>query len=134
MVTPADITENVVRRGYRAAMRRVVVVGGTSGIGLAVATDLGRDHQVTVVGRDPARLAQALNAIGAGATGERVDAGDRSGLDRFFARYTLVGNLVVAVPTAAEDRSPNSTLPTSRPRCGTSRLPTWPSCRRRCQH
>lgn len=75
-----------------------MVVGGTSGIGLAVATDLGRDHEVTVVGRDSARLARALTAIGAGATGERVDACDRAGLDSFFARYTPVGHLIVAVP------------------------------------
>jgi NAD(P)-dependent dehydrogenase (short-subunit alcohol dehydrogenase family) len=58
-------------------MGHVVVVGGTTGIGLAVAVDLGRDHQVTVAGRDLARLAHARRVIGSRAAAERVDATDR---------------------------------------------------------
>ena len=54
---------------------RVVVVGGTSGIGLATAqrlVDGGRE--VTVVGRDPGRLAHALEQLGKNASGQTVDA------------------------------------------------------------
>lgn len=75
-----------------------MVVGGTSGIGLAAAVDLGRDHQVTVAGRDPVRLAHALAVIGGRAAGEQVDAGDRAQLDSFFARHPPADHLVVAVP------------------------------------
>jgi NAD(P)-dependent dehydrogenase (short-subunit alcohol dehydrogenase family) len=66
----------------------VVVLGGTAGIGFAVArTALDAGADVTVTGRDPSRLETALGALG-GARGEAFDAGDLDALAAFFAGLT----------------------------------------------
>lgn len=64
----------------------VVVLGGTSGIGLATAkAALAQGYAVTILGRDPARLAAALAELGQAARGQTLDALDRPALDAFFA-------------------------------------------------
>jgi NAD(P)-dependent dehydrogenase (short-subunit alcohol dehydrogenase family) len=66
--------------------KNVLVVGGTSGIGLATgraALDAGA--QVTVASRDEARVRAAADAVGRGARGEVLDAGDEAAVERFFA-------------------------------------------------
>ena len=81
----------------RLTDQTLVVIGGTSGIGLATARlagDVGA--RVTVVGRDRDRLDRALALLGAGARGEPVDASDRGALDAFFRRTGYVHHLVIA--------------------------------------
>ena len=57
--------------------RRAVVIGGTSGIGLAAAIELCRaGAQVWVTGRTPDKAAAAAATIGDRATGHAVDARD----------------------------------------------------------
>jgi NAD(P)-dependent dehydrogenase (short-subunit alcohol dehydrogenase family) len=81
---------------------RVVVIGGTSGIGLATATAAGaRGAEVVVVGRDRQRLEQAGRRLGNGATTAQVDATDRAQLDAFFAGLERVDHLVIAPSTSA---------------------------------
>ncbi|MCP2168393.1 SDR family oxidoreductase [Goodfellowiella coeruleoviolacea] len=76
---------------------RVVIVGGTSGIGLATARRLIDDgHQVVVTGRDQGRLHDALATLGEGATGEVVDARDAEASREMFARLGSIDHLVVA--------------------------------------
>ena len=59
------------------AGRHVLVIGGTSGIGAAVAAGaLERGATVTVAGRDEARARAAAERLGAGATGAAVDVAD----------------------------------------------------------
>lgn len=75
----------------------VVIVGGSSGIGRATAEAAARDGaMVTIVGRDPAKLAEAAAAIGPNARPEPADATDRASLDRLFARIGSLDHLVLA--------------------------------------
>jgi NAD(P)-dependent dehydrogenase (short-subunit alcohol dehydrogenase family) len=79
-----------------------VVVGGTSGIGLATAKLLaGRGAAVTILGRDQTKLDAALEEIGGRAKGEAVDAGDRPALDALFGRIAPVDHLVLAASGGA---------------------------------
>lgn len=78
---------------------RVVVMGGTSGIGLAVAEQLtGEGAQVIVTGRDPAKLAGVQDRV-AGA--EQVDGTDEQAVAEFFARIGPVDHLVLAFSQGA---------------------------------
>jgi len=64
--------------------RRAVVVGGTSGIGLATAIELSRSGaQVWLTGRTPEKTAAAAASIGDRATGCAVDARDAAKLEVF---------------------------------------------------
>lgn len=67
--------------------QRVVVVGGSSGIGLAVARQAQEaGARVLIAGRSPERVSRALQEIGGSAQGESVDARDESALAQFFRR------------------------------------------------
>lgn len=80
---------------------RIVVVGGTSGIGLAVAErQLEDGREVVVTGRDPGRLAAALKRLGEGASGAAVDARDEKATRAFFVGLGRVDHTVVAVTGA----------------------------------
>ncbi len=77
--------------------RKIVIAGGTSGIGLALAAILVQDKAlVTVIGRDPAKIEKlkidfpGINAIG-------LDARDRSALDDLFRKEKEIDHLVVAL-------------------------------------
>ena len=75
---------------------RVIVVGGTSGIGLATATILSREGApVTIIGRDKAKLDAALGDLD-GVAGEVVDATDADALGIAFSRIGSFDHLVVA--------------------------------------
>lgn len=74
----------------------IVIVGGTSGIGLATAVEARRrGAKVFVGGRSPEKLAAAAVAMG-DAQALQVDAGDRASLDAFFKRIGPFDHLVIA--------------------------------------
>lgn len=80
----------------------VVVIGGTSGIGLACAKLLTtRGANVTVIGRTSAKLDAAIIEIGGAVRGEIADGTDRGALDRLFERVAPVDHLVVAASGGA---------------------------------
>jgi NAD(P)-dependent dehydrogenase (short-subunit alcohol dehydrogenase family) len=89
--------------------KRVVITGGTSGIGLAIATALDAGGaRVLVTGRTPASLAAATAALGPRALVDRRDASDADGLaERAAAAFggvdLLVLNAGVTVAGAVED-------------------------------
>ncbi|MGD0563833.1 MAG: SDR family oxidoreductase [Roseiarcus sp.] len=75
----------------------IVIVGGTSGIGLATAKlFVARRARVTIVGRDPEKLAAVLPSLGASGAGEAFDASDRAALDAFFGRVGPIDHLILA--------------------------------------
>jgi NAD(P)-dependent dehydrogenase (short-subunit alcohol dehydrogenase family) len=82
--------------------KRVVVIGGTSGIGLETAKaarTLGAE--VVIAGRDERKLQVALTELGDGVRGMSVDASDRDALERFFEHAGRLDHLVLAAGGAS---------------------------------
>ncbi len=75
--------------------KRVVVLGGTSGIGLAVAEAAAREGALPIVASsNPARVAAALAQLPAGAQGHTLDLQDEAAVRRFFERVGEFDHLV----------------------------------------
>ncbi len=74
----------------------IVILGGSSGIGLATARRL-RDagHRVTIAGRDPQRLAAAKQSLGDVAA-HALDAADPARVRAFFQGAGAIDHLVLA--------------------------------------
>ena len=80
--------------------KRIIVLGGTSGIGLAVAQAAAADGaQLVVASSDDARLKRALPALPAGADGRVVDLSNGAAIEAFF---DAVGPFDHLVYTAGE--------------------------------
>ncbi|KOV68463.1 SDR family oxidoreductase [Streptomyces sp. MMG1121] len=78
--------------------QRVVVMGGSSGIGEATAAAFAADGaEVVITGRGQDRLDAAADRIGGKVSTYRLDAADRSALDAFFATCGPVDHLVLAL-------------------------------------
>ncbi len=81
----------------------VVVIGGTSGIGLATAAmvqDAGA--RITVVGRDEHRLAGALEQLGGRARGVALDVADEGAVQHLFASFDHVDHVAMLAGTRAD--------------------------------
>ena len=80
----------------------VVVFGGSSGIGEAVARRvLARGSRVVIAGRDPDRLAAAAGRLGSNVRTAVVDASDRGGVEAFFvSEVAAVDHLVLSFAAA----------------------------------
>ena len=75
----------------------IVVMGGSSGIGLATAHAAAEAGALVIVaGRNRDKLALAVAGRGDKARGEPIDASDRGALDAFFARVNHLDHLVIA--------------------------------------
>lgn len=78
---------------------RVVIMGGTSGIGLAVAERLASEKaEVIVTGRDPEKLAAVKDRVTAA---ERVDGTSEEEVAAFFDRIGEIDHLVLAFSSGA---------------------------------
>ena len=76
--------------------QRVVVIGGSSGIGLGIAKVAAREGaRVVVAGRSADKLEAALRELGGAAEGRAVDATDRGAVRALFADLGSVDHLVV---------------------------------------
>ncbi|NUR83183.1 MAG: SDR family oxidoreductase [Nonomuraea sp.] len=77
---------------------RVVIIGGTTGIGLATAALLEREgNEVVITGRSAERVESALKQLGDKASGQAVDARDEEATRAFFAGLGRVDHVVVTV-------------------------------------
>jgi NAD(P)-dependent dehydrogenase (short-subunit alcohol dehydrogenase family) len=75
--------------------KRVVVLGGTSGIGLAVAEAAAREGATpVVVSRDQVRVEAAVALLPAGAEGFAVDVTDEAAVKSLFERIGTLDHLV----------------------------------------
>lgn len=76
--------------------QRVLVIGGSSGMGLAVAQAAARaGARVTIAARDTAKLERALAAIGHGARSRTLDVTDEAAVRRHFDADESIDHLVV---------------------------------------
>ncbi|MGV9351667.1 SDR family oxidoreductase [Streptomyces spiralis] len=83
------------------AGQRVVVMGGSSGIGEASAAFFAADDaEVIITGRRQDRLDAAASRIGGKVTTYRLDASDRPATDTFFAESGRIDHLVIALSGA----------------------------------
>ncbi len=81
-----------------ASAERVVVVGGSSGIGEAVARWFAREGaDVMIVGRDAQKLAAARERVGGHVRAEAADARDAAALRRALEAFGAFDHLVLAL-------------------------------------
>jgi NAD(P)-dependent dehydrogenase (short-subunit alcohol dehydrogenase family) len=75
--------------------KRVVIVGGSSGIGLAVAEQVAsQGAEVVIVSGNAARVQGAVKSIGGKAQGQAVDVSDERAVEGFFAKLGAFDHLV----------------------------------------
>ena len=77
--------------------KRVLVIGGTSGIGLGAAqAALEAGASVLVASRSAEKVETAVARLGAGASGRRLDTTDEAGVEAFFAGEAPFDHVVVS--------------------------------------
>jgi len=75
--------------------KRVVIIGGSSGIGLAVAEEAAsQGAEVVIVSSNAERVQQAVKSIGGDAHGQAVDVSDEKAVESFFANIGAFDHLV----------------------------------------
>ena len=80
------------------SIQRTVIVGGTSGVGLATAEKLlGSGHDVTIAGRSAERLEQAAKRLDGKARAVAMDAADPASAKGAFASIGAFDHLVLAL-------------------------------------
>lgn len=76
---------------------RVLVVGGSSGIGLAIAAAAAEaGAAVTIASRSQTKLESAVNTLGKTARAVALDTGDVAAVERFFADEAPWDHIVVS--------------------------------------
>jgi NAD(P)-dependent dehydrogenase (short-subunit alcohol dehydrogenase family) len=77
------------------ANKRVVIVGGSSGIGLAVAKEAAsQEAEVVIVSSNEERVKEAIQSIGGAARGQAVDVSDEKAVESFFTSLGAFDHLV----------------------------------------
>ena len=83
---------------------RVVIIGGSSGLGLATArAALAKGAQVLVTGRSPERLTQAKSELGDALQTAAVDALDETAMQAFLEREDSIDHLFVTIGSYVAD-------------------------------
>jgi NAD(P)-dependent dehydrogenase (short-subunit alcohol dehydrogenase family) len=75
--------------------KRVVILGGSSGIGLAVAQQAAQQGAEVVIGSSNAqRVQEVVTSLGAKAEGQKLDLADEQAIETFFAKLGEFDHLV----------------------------------------
>jgi NADP-dependent 3-hydroxy acid dehydrogenase YdfG len=75
--------------------KRVVIIGGSSGIGLAVAEEAAwQGADVVIVSSKAERVQEAIQSIGGEARGQAVDVSDEKAVESFFTNIGAFDHLV----------------------------------------
>jgi NAD(P)-dependent dehydrogenase (short-subunit alcohol dehydrogenase family) len=75
--------------------KRVVVLGGSSGIGFAVAELAASEGaKVVIASSNPERVQKAIESVGGEVEGHAVDVSDERAMEAFFAKLSRFGHLV----------------------------------------
>jgi NAD(P)-dependent dehydrogenase (short-subunit alcohol dehydrogenase family) len=75
--------------------KRVVIIGGSSGIGLAVAEEVAsQGAEVVIVSSKAERVQEAIQSIGGNVRGEAVDVFDEKSVESFFTNIGAFDHLV----------------------------------------
>lgn len=83
--------------------QRICIIGGTAGMGLAIAKQAALDDgQVVIAGRDSTKAKQIAATIGLNVEGLAIDLLDAASIESFFAALGEIDHLVV---TASQVRS-----------------------------
>jgi NAD(P)-dependent dehydrogenase (short-subunit alcohol dehydrogenase family) len=83
------------QNGKSLETRRVVIVGGSSGIGLAVAKEAAsQGAEVVIVSSKAERVQEAIRSIGRDARGQAVDVSDEKAVESFFTNLGAFDHLV----------------------------------------
>ncbi|NTF43144.1 SDR family oxidoreductase [Rhizobium rhizogenes] len=78
--------------------QHVVIVGGSSGIGLAAAAHLlEKGYRVTITGRDPAKLQVAVQSLNGDVSATTMDAADFTSLAKAFEAIGPLDHLILAL-------------------------------------
>src|SRR5580692_5858010 len=87
--------ENFMQPGNSLQNKRVVIVGGSSGIGLAVAEQAAsHGANVVIVSSNAERIREAIKSIGGDAQGQAVDVSDEKAVESFFTNVGAFDHLV----------------------------------------
>ncbi|MGA9510596.1 MAG: SDR family NAD(P)-dependent oxidoreductase [Candidatus Sulfotelmatobacter sp.] len=80
---------------------RVVIIGGSSGIGLAVAGEAAsQGAEVVIISSNAERVQEAIQSIGGKARGQAVDVSDEKAVESFFTNLGAFDHLVFTAGTA----------------------------------
>jgi NAD(P)-dependent dehydrogenase (short-subunit alcohol dehydrogenase family) len=75
--------------------KRIVILGGSSGIGLAVAKQAStQGAKIVIASSNPERVRKAAEDLGGNAEGHAVDLSDESAVEAFFAKLGAIDHLV----------------------------------------
>jgi NAD(P)-dependent dehydrogenase (short-subunit alcohol dehydrogenase family) len=75
--------------------KRVIIVGGSSGIGLAVAEQVAlQGAEVVIVSSNAERVQEAVKSVGGKARGQTVDVSDEKAVESFFTNLGAFDHLV----------------------------------------
>ncbi len=92
------------------AGKQVLIIGGSSGIGLAAAKAAAKaGGHVTIAARTQARLESAVDEIGHGAKARAIDTSDDESVEEFF-RNTVWDHVVASAGAGGRGKLPDMTL------------------------
>jgi NAD(P)-dependent dehydrogenase (short-subunit alcohol dehydrogenase family) len=87
--------ENSMRQGNDLQGKRVIILGGSSGIGLAVAEQASSEGaRVVVVSSSPERIEKAVQSVGGEVDGQTVDLTDEEAVAALFTKLGAFDHLI----------------------------------------